>query len=106
MLTSISSSNKGNIITYKNSTNNSDNDKNSGDDSGGDTDNVNEGFNEGYNTKMICKQDESGTLVNYGTITPYTSGLRLDDQLVSTSLRMKELTPDLRPDIATCIAFI
>ena len=49
MSNSISPSNKGNIVTYKNSRNNSDNDKNSGSDIGSDSDSI----IEGYGAKMI-----------------------------------------------------
>ena len=55
MLTSISPSNKSNIITYRNWTNNSDNNKDSGGDSGGDSD----GVNEGYGVKITYTQDKS-----------------------------------------------
>lgn len=47
--------NKGNIITYKNSTNNSDSNRDSGGDSGVD----NYGINENYGVKMTHTQDES-----------------------------------------------
>ena len=67
MSPSISLSNKGNIVTYRNSINNSNNCKNSNGNSGSDSDGVNKGFNEGYDAKIICIQDESGTLVNPGT---------------------------------------
>ena len=54
MLTSISPSNKGNIVTYKNKTNNSDSERDSGSDSGSDGDSI----NEGYGAKMTYTQDE------------------------------------------------
>ena len=54
MSTSISLSNKGNIVTYRNRINNSDSDKNSGGDSGGDSN----GVNESYSMKMTYTQDE------------------------------------------------
>ena len=49
MLTSISLSNKGNIITYKNSTNNNNSDKAISGDNG----NNNNDVNKGYNAKII-----------------------------------------------------
>ena len=52
MSTSISPSNKGNIITYRNSTNNGDSDRDSGGDSGGDNGGDSDGVNEGYGAKM------------------------------------------------------
>ena len=63
MSTSISLSNKSNIVTYRNSINNNNSDKDSDNDSGGDSDSV----NEGYGMKIICTRDESETLVNDGT---------------------------------------
>ena len=45
MSTSISQSNKANIVTYKNKTNNGDDDRKSGGDSSGDSDSINEGYN-------------------------------------------------------------
>ena len=105
MLTLISSSNKGNIVTYINSTNNGNNDRDSGSDSGSDSDGVNEDFNEGYNAKMICTQDKLDKLINYCTITSYISGSSSGDQLVPTSLQVKKLSPGLRSDVAICIKF-
>lgn len=55
MSTSISSSNKGNIVTYRNKTNNGDNDK----DSSGNSSDDNDGVNEDYGAKMKRTQDES-----------------------------------------------
>lgn len=55
MSTSISPSNKGNIITYRNKTNNSNNNKDKIGDSNCDSNRV----NEGYTAKMICTQNKS-----------------------------------------------
>lgn len=56
---------------------------------------------------MTYIQSEPGTLVNQGTITPYIlPGLKLDDQLVLTSLYMKELTPGFGPGASTYIGFL
>lgn len=63
MSTSISLLNKSNIVTYRNSTNNSNSERDNGNDRGNNSGSV----NEGYGMKMICTQDESGTLVNHGT---------------------------------------
>ena len=85
----MSTSNKGNNVTYRNSINNNKSDKNSGGDSSDDSDSVNESFNEDYGTKITRTQDEPGMLINYGTTIPYTSSLKPSDQLVSTSLHVK-----------------
>lgn len=60
MSTSISPSNKSNIITYRNSKNNGDSKSNSG----GDNDNVNEDIS----IKITQTQDEPYRLVNHKTI--------------------------------------
>ena len=104
--TSISSSNKGYIVTYRNNTNNDDSDRDSYGDSGDDSNSINKGFNEGYSVKMIYKQDDPGTLVNHKSIIPYTSELRPGNQFVPTSFHVKKLAPGFRPDTATCIEFI
>ena len=54
MSTSISPSNKDNIVIYRNRTNNSDSDMDSGGDNGGDSD----GVNKGYSAKMTFTQNE------------------------------------------------
>ena len=54
MSTSISPSNKRNIVTYRNRTNNDDSDKNSGSDSRSDSNSV----NEGYGAKITRTQDK------------------------------------------------
>ena len=105
MSTSISLLNNRNIVTNRNSTNNCDNDRNSSIDSGDDSNGVNEDFNEGYSAKMTHTQDKSGMLIDHGTTTSYTSGLKPGDYLVSTSLYVKELAPNLRPDITIYIKF-
>lgn len=106
MSTSISLLNKGNIVTYKSSTNNNDSDRDSGGDSGGDSDGINKNFNGGYGAKIIRTQDKSDTLVNYGTRILYTLDLRLGNQLVFTSFYVKKLAPGLKPDATICIEFI
>lgn len=106
MSISISPLNKGNIVTYRNNTCNGDSNRDSGGDNGGDSDSINKGFNKSYSTKITCIQDDPGTLVNHRITTAYISNLRPDYQLIPTSLYVKEVVPDLRLDVATCIEFI
>ena len=79
MSTSISSSNKGNIITGRNKTNNSDNDRDSVGNSSGDSDTINESFNEDYSTMIIYIQDDPDILVNYETRILYVASLKSGD---------------------------
>ena len=76
MSTSISPSNKSNIVTYRNNTNNSDHDRDRSVTSGIDTNAGNEDFNEGYDAKVTRIKDELNTLVNHRTTIPYISDLR------------------------------
>ena len=93
MSTSISPSNKSNIIIYRKSTNNSNSGRDSGSDSINNSGNDSDNANESYNAKMTRIQDELGKLVNYGT------------KLVLPSLYIKISTPELRPGTATCFEF-
>lgn len=73
MSTLILSSNKYNIVTYRNSTNNGDSDKNGGSNNGSNRNDI----TKEYAAKIIHIQDEPSTLVNHGSIILYTFGLRL-----------------------------
>lgn len=89
MSTSISLSNKSNIVTDRNSTTNGDNDRNSSVNSGKD----NDGINERYNAWITRIQDKLGKVVNHKT------------KLISINLHVKISTSGLKLGAATCFEF-